>query len=196
MSDSLWPHGPWPDRLLCSWGFLNKNTEVGCHALIQGIFLTQGSKLHLLHYRQILYCWAAEEDLKHVKIVIEKENIHLSLWFQRNRSIIEIYVLTYILTANVWQLASSKFRIQHWPSLPILSHLNSSLWGTRYVIKRSDWSYPWKEVRYNMFSKALWLIENIFTSNGKIDYIYSRNWVGLFILPAEYFSFVLKEALL
>ena len=32
-----------------------KNTGVGCHALIQGIFPTQGSKLGLPHYRQILY---------------------------------------------------------------------------------------------------------------------------------------------
>ena len=33
-----------------------KNTGVGCHALLQGIFLTQGLKLDLLHCRQILYC--------------------------------------------------------------------------------------------------------------------------------------------
>ena len=26
-----------------------KNTGVGCHALLQGIFLTQGSNLHILH---------------------------------------------------------------------------------------------------------------------------------------------------
>ena len=35
-----------------------KNTGVGHHALLQGIFLTQGLNphlLHLLHYRQILY---------------------------------------------------------------------------------------------------------------------------------------------
>ena len=32
-----------------------KNTEVGCHALLQGIFLTQGSKPGLPHCRQILY---------------------------------------------------------------------------------------------------------------------------------------------
>ena len=31
-----------------------KNTGVGCHALLQGIFLTEGSKLQLLHCRQIL----------------------------------------------------------------------------------------------------------------------------------------------
>ena len=32
-----------------------KNTEVGCHALLQGIFPTQGSKPVLLHCRWILY---------------------------------------------------------------------------------------------------------------------------------------------
>ena len=32
-----------------------KNTEVGCHFLLEGIFLTWGSNLGLLHYRQILY---------------------------------------------------------------------------------------------------------------------------------------------
>ena len=32
-----------------------KNTVVGCHSLLQGIFLTQGSNLGLLPYRQILY---------------------------------------------------------------------------------------------------------------------------------------------
>ena len=33
-----------------------KNTRVGCHALLQGIFPTQGSNPGLLLYRQILYC--------------------------------------------------------------------------------------------------------------------------------------------
>ena len=33
-----------------------KNTGVGCHSLLQGIFPTQGSNPDLLHYRQISYC--------------------------------------------------------------------------------------------------------------------------------------------
>ena len=32
-----------------------KNAGVGCHARLQGIFLTQGSNPGLLHCRQILY---------------------------------------------------------------------------------------------------------------------------------------------
>ena len=33
-----------------------KNIGVGCHALLQGIFLTQGSNPDLPHCRHILYC--------------------------------------------------------------------------------------------------------------------------------------------
>ena len=38
----------WLTRLLCPWNFPGKNTEVGCHFLLQGIFLTQGLNLCLL----------------------------------------------------------------------------------------------------------------------------------------------------
>ena len=48
VSDSLWPHGLSPTRLLYPWNFPGKNTGVGYHFLLQGIFLTQGLNLHLL----------------------------------------------------------------------------------------------------------------------------------------------------
>ena len=37
------------------WNSPGKNAGVGCHSLLQGIFLTQGLSLSLLHCRQILY---------------------------------------------------------------------------------------------------------------------------------------------
>ena len=40
---------------LCLWDSPGKNTGVGCHTLLQGIFPTQGSNLGLLNHRQILY---------------------------------------------------------------------------------------------------------------------------------------------
>ncbi|XP_025119871.2 prostaglandin F synthase 1 isoform X1 [Bubalus bubalis] len=40
-----------PARLLCPWHSPDKNTGVDCHALLQGIFLTQGSNLHLSHWQ-------------------------------------------------------------------------------------------------------------------------------------------------
>ena len=42
-------------RLLRPWDFLSKSTGVGCHFLLQGIFLTQRSNPGLLHCRQTLY---------------------------------------------------------------------------------------------------------------------------------------------
>ena len=38
------------------WNSPGKNIGVGCHALFQGIFPTQGLNSGLLRYRQILYC--------------------------------------------------------------------------------------------------------------------------------------------
>ena len=48
MSDTLRPHVLGPIRLLCLWDFPDKNTGVGSHLLLQGIFPPQGLNLHLL----------------------------------------------------------------------------------------------------------------------------------------------------
>ena len=48
ISDSLQPHGLQPTRLLCPWDFPSKNTILGCHFLLQGIFPAQGLNLCLL----------------------------------------------------------------------------------------------------------------------------------------------------
>ena len=50
-----------------SMGFPRQEYGVGCRALFQGIFLTQGSNprlLRLLHCRGILCCWATEAQTK------------------------------------------------------------------------------------------------------------------------------------
>ena len=46
---------------LCPLYFPGENTGVGCHALLQGIFLTQGLNPRPLHCRQIHYHWATRE---------------------------------------------------------------------------------------------------------------------------------------
>ena len=55
VSDSLQSHRLQPTRLLSLWDFPGKNTGVDFHFLLQGIFLTQGSDMCLLHSRWILY---------------------------------------------------------------------------------------------------------------------------------------------
>ena len=37
--------------VLCPWDSPGKSTGVGCHFLLQGIYLTQGSNLSLLHWQ-------------------------------------------------------------------------------------------------------------------------------------------------
>ena len=52
MSDSLRPHGLCPARLLCPWNFPGKNTGVGCHFLLLGIFPEMNPcLLCLLHWQ-------------------------------------------------------------------------------------------------------------------------------------------------
>ena len=63
MFNSLRPHRLQPTRLLCPWNSPGKNTGVGSHSLLQGIFQTQGSNPGLLHCRQILTIWATREAL-------------------------------------------------------------------------------------------------------------------------------------
>ena len=55
VSDSLRPHGLQLTRLLRSWDFPDKNTGVGCHFLLQGVFPIQGSNPGLPHCRQTFY---------------------------------------------------------------------------------------------------------------------------------------------
>ena len=59
MSNSFQSLGLQPARLLCLWNSPGKNTEVNCHSLLWGIFLTKGSSPGFLHCWQILY------DLSH-----------------------------------------------------------------------------------------------------------------------------------
>ena len=60
MSDSLQP----PARLLCPWNSPGKNTGVGSHSLLLGIFQTQGSSdPGLLIAGRFFIIWAMKEAL-------------------------------------------------------------------------------------------------------------------------------------
>ena len=68
VSNSLWPHGLQPARLLHPWNYPGKNTGVGCHSLLQGIFPTQGLNPGFLHGRQIHYHLSHQRSLNHCQI--------------------------------------------------------------------------------------------------------------------------------
>ena len=55
-----------PARLLCPWDSPGESSRVGCRALLQEIFPTQGSNSGLLCCRQIPYHWAYREAQAHI----------------------------------------------------------------------------------------------------------------------------------
>ena len=64
----------WPTRFLCPWDFLGKNAGVGCHFLLQGIFLTQG-----LNW---VSCIAGRFEYKTVELSSYEDTIGTSLVVQ------------------------------------------------------------------------------------------------------------------
>ena len=62
-SDSWQSHEQQPTRFLCPWNSPGQNPRVGCHSLLQGIFLTQEWNPCLLHCRKILYQLSHQEAL-------------------------------------------------------------------------------------------------------------------------------------
>ena len=68
-----------PTRLFCPWASRGKNTRVDCHFLLQGIFLTQGlnlSLLHLWHCRQVLLL-LSHQGSPYLMITYLKQPLHL-----------------------------------------------------------------------------------------------------------------------
>ena len=75
MSDSLQPFGLQPARLLCPRDFPGKNTGVGCYFLLQGIFLTQGSNLHLLYWQADTLSLCHLESLENMGLGFKKAGL-------------------------------------------------------------------------------------------------------------------------
>ena len=71
-----------PLRLLCPWDSPGKNTGVGCHFLLQGIFPTQGSNLGLLHCRQTLYPLSHQGSPPKVTVLVDElTHSYSHTWF-------------------------------------------------------------------------------------------------------------------
>ena len=73
-------HGLKPATLLCPRDFSGKNTRMGCHSLLQGTFLTQGSNSHLLYCPWILYYWLTREA---PKLTLRPMSMGYAYWSQK-----------------------------------------------------------------------------------------------------------------
>ena len=65
MSNSFQPYRPHPARLLYPWDIPGKDTGLGCHFFLQGMFQTQKLNLWPCIGRWILYHWATWEAQGH-----------------------------------------------------------------------------------------------------------------------------------
>ena len=139
MSDSR-PHGLQPARLLCPWNFPGKNTGVGCHFLLQGIFPTQGSKpclFHLLH-------WQADSlPLHHLRSHTSGRGQEIT----SAKGQIDLYI-HYINSYTVYEVAQS--------CLTLRSH---GLQPTRLL---SPWNFPGKSIGVGCH----FLLQGIFPTRG------------------------------
>ena len=81
--------------MACPWNSPGKNTGVVCHSLLQGIFLTQGSNLGLLHSRQILYHLSYQGSPIYSLVILFNMNIHMLCW--RNIKVSDYAVLSQTL---------------------------------------------------------------------------------------------------
>ena len=94
---------PWTvAQLLCPWGFPGKDTGVGSHSLLQGIFQTQWSNPGLLHYEWILYHLSCQETL-HFPLGFQKYFKGIpSLCFLRNWPLVLFLVPFLTLESLLW----------------------------------------------------------------------------------------------
>ena len=132
MSNFLWPpldcsppdssvHGDSPDR----------NTGEGCHALLQGIFPTQGSNPGLTHCRWILYRLSHQGNPRKSKIQAD----------QLNR--LDVLRGCFLGSAGGKETACRRMRLRDTGLIPGLSRSPGEEHGTHSSILA--WRIPWTE---------------------------------------------------
>ena len=128
MSNSLWPYGLQHNRLLCPWDFSGKNTGVGCHALLQGIFLTQGLNPCLL----CLLHWLAGS----LPLAPPRKPIFTLYEFKRQCQVFDQTRLNLEKTGALLILNSLQTH-KHWDSRPVPS---KAIWkDTTWFAMPSNW---------------------------------------------------------
>ena len=100
------------------WNFQGKSTGVGCHFLLQGILLTQGSNSGLLHCRQRLYLWATRDGiLSQITSTVKNQTYIFLSALQKKTSFLGMKKMTPFLPSMIF------CRTPHVTSLPLRSSL-------------------------------------------------------------------------
>ena len=98
-SDSLRPHGLLPTRLLGPWNSPGKNTGVGCHSLLQGIFRT--ILLFLLASARFLHATLSKDARANLKYIYMMNWLNMSVPTHATWSVV-LFVPCYkfVITTN------------------------------------------------------------------------------------------------
>ena len=129
-------YGLYPVRLLCPWDSLGKNTGVGCHFLLQGVFQTQGSNLCLLCFLP----WQAD-------------SLSLEIPGKPQYKCTRCHLLVYLLSV-VWGL------LLHWAPDRLAENSYCNLWrkgdggSERWsnLTEITQWGSSWTEVFFASIS--------------------------------------------
>ena len=116
----------------CPWNSLGKNTGMGCHFLLQGIFLMQGSNLGLLRCRQTLSIWATREvPYTHTHT---HTHIYKAIYILRLFSLIDYYKILHTVPCFIQYIGCLFVTGQSWARAGHLreqSHLSLSILETK-----------------------------------------------------------------
>ena len=115
LSDSLEPHG-----LYWLLGIsLCKNTGVSCHALLQGIFPTQGLNPGLPHCRWILYHLSHQGSPVYIwNIIIQRSGEEMVVAFVLIGKVVGLWKNFHIYVYTAGELQCPSFPLLDYPFLP------------------------------------------------------------------------------
>ena len=139
VSDSVWPYGLQPARLLCPW---SSPLQWVAMPSSQGIFSSQGSDPGLLHCRQILYFWVTGKP-RCYENKAQKEGSTGREWFTQPWGVREGFDSKWDLLKHEEEVTENGQRIEMCQGLriikldPISGEVGSPEW--------LDWS--WQEIR-------------------------------------------------
>ena len=171
MSNTLWRYGLQPARQLCPWDSPGKNTGVGCHFLLLGIFPAQGSNPHLsrlLHWRRILSHWVTRElilpatirKLERVKSIINCNISYVMIYniywtLKRVSGTMSIIIYKYYIIQSSSQLDNPQYRNKksearrNWEACP----------GMHTEWRRQVLNWPQSPYSYKLYFPLCYLVD-------------------------------------
>ena len=112
------------------WDFPGNSTGVGCHFLLQGVFATQGSNPHLLHWQVESLPWSHQRSPNSMVLALKREISMEQDTKPRHKP-------THLWTINLWQ------RRQEYTMENTVSSISDSGKNGQLHVKEWNWNMLW-----------------------------------------------------